>query len=206
QASDVETMDSHAISSTTADRLFKNLHAYMFYWDDDIELQNGIVEDYEQKDDETWVFKIKEGIEFHNGDTLTAEDIKFSLERVMEDSSLKQYLYFKQLEEVNVLDEYEVEIKTDGLMTTLKTLLAKSGAEILPHKYIEEGGMDEFQKHPIGAGPYEFVEWEKDSQVTLKPFDNYYGEDPKWEEVVLRSIPESSTRVGELVSGNVDLI
>lgn len=206
QSSDLETMDPQAVSSTTADRIFKNMHAYMFYWDENVELENGVVEDYEQKDDETWVFQLKEGIEFHNGDALTAEDVKFSLERVMEDSSLKQYLYFNQLKEVNVLGEYEVEIKTDGPMTTLLTLLAKSGSEILPKNYIDEVGMSEFQNDPIGAGPYKFVEWQKDAHVVLEPFEDYYDGEPKWKEVIIRSIPENSTRVGELISGDVDII
>ncbi|MFA1820108.1 ABC transporter substrate-binding protein [Virgibacillus oceani] len=206
QSSDVETMDPQAVSSTTADRLFKNMHAYMFYWDENVDLKNGIVEEYEQKDDETWVFTLKEGVKFHNGDPLTAEDVQFSLERVMEDSSLKQFLYFNQLEEVNVLDEYELEIKTDGPMTTLLTLLAKSGSEILPKNYIDELGMDEYQNNPIGAGPYKFVEWQKDAQVTLEPYEDYYDGDPEWDEVILRSIPENSTRVGELISGDIDII
>jgi|SRR5690625_1696868 len=206
QPNDLETMDPQAVSATSSDRIFKNMYSYMFYWDENVELQQDLVVDYEQIDDETWRFEIRDDVEFHNGDPLTAEDIKFTLERVMTDSSLKQFLYFKQLKEVNVIDDYEIEIVTDGIMTTLLTLLAKSGAEILPKNYIEEVGIEEFQNNPVGSGPYKYVEWQKDSHVTLERNDNYYDGTPKWDEVTFKAIPESSTRVGELINGGVDII
>lgn len=205
QSSDVTTMDPQNSLSTTGDRVFRNMFSRLFFWDDKMELQPDAVEKYEQVDDETWTFTLKDGITFHNGDSLTAEDVKFSLERVMSDDTLKEYPYFKQLKEINVVDDLQIEIITDGPMPTLLKLLAKSGSDIIPKQYFEEVGLEEYQKNPIGSGPYKYVDWKRDDKVILEPYNDYFGDKPKWDEVVVRAITESSTRVGELLTGGVDL-
>jgi peptide/nickel transport system substrate-binding protein len=123
----------------------------------------------------------------------------------MNDDSLKEYPYFTQLSEVKVVDELTVEIITDGPMPTLLRLLSKSGSDIIPKKYFEEVGLEEFQKNPIGSGPYQFVEWIRDDKVVLAANENYFDGTPAWKEVIVRAIPESSTRVGELLTGGVDI-
>lgn len=205
QSADLTTMDPQNSLSTTGDRVFRNMFSRLFYRDNNMEIQPELVDTYESIDDVTWHFKLKEGVTFHNGDALTAEDVKFSLERVMTDDTLKEFPYFKQFLEVNAVDELTVEIKTDGPMPTILPLLAKSGSDILPKNYFEEVGVEEFQKNPIGSGPYKYVEWKHDDRVVLEAYDDYFGEAPKWEQVIVRAIPESSTRVGELLTGGVDI-
>ncbi|MEN2465966.1 ABC transporter substrate-binding protein [Ornithinibacillus sp. FSL M8-0202] len=206
QSADLTSMDPHNSLSTNAERVMRNMYSRLFYWDKNMEVQQDVVESYEQIDDETWVFTLKDGITFHNGDPLTAEDVKFSLERVMTDQTLKEFPYFTQLKEVNVVDELNVEIVTDGPMPTLFKVLAKSGSDILPKKYFEEVGVEEFQKNPIGSGPYQYVEWKPDDRVVLEPYEDYFGgNNQKWDQVIVRAITESSTRVGELLTGGVDI-
>lgn len=205
QSADITTLDPQNSLSTNGDRVFRNMFNRLFSRDENMEIQPELVESYENIDDETWQFKLKEGVTFHNGDPLTAEDVKFSLERVMTDQTLKEYPYFTQLKEINVVNDFTVEIVTDGPMPTLLPLLAKSGSDIMPSKYIEEEGMEEFQKHPIGSGPYKFVEWNRDDKVVLEMNEEYFGDKPEWKEVTIRAIPESSTRVGELLTGGVDI-
>ena len=77
---------------------------------------------------------------------------------------------------------------------------------MMPSKYIEENGLDYYLENPIGCGPYKFKEWVKDDVVVLERYDDYFGETPYWDEVRFRSIPEASTRVAELLTGNVDII
>ncbi|UUI02357.1 ABC transporter substrate-binding protein [Oceanobacillus jeddahense] len=206
QASDIPSIDPQNSLSTTGDRVHRNLFSRLFIWDNDLDLQEDLVDTYEQVDEETWHFHLKEGVTFHNGDSLTAEDVKFSLERVMTDETLKEYPYFGQLDEVNALDDLTVEVVTDGPMPTLLNLLAKSGSDVLPKDYFEEVGVEEFQNNPIGSGPYKFVEWVKDDRVVLEANEDYFGEDPKWKNVEVRAITESSTRIGELLTGGVDII
>lgn len=206
QSADITTLDPQDSLSTNGERIFRNMYNRLFQRNKDMEIVPELVEDYENVDDETWHFKLIEGVTFHNGDELTAEDVKFSLERLMTEETLKEYPYFTQLKEVNVLSDYEVEIITDGPMPTLFHVLAKSGADILPKNYIEEVGMDEFVKAPIGSGPYKFVSWDVDSEVKLEKYEKYFGEEPAWDTVTVRAISESSTRISELLTGGVDLI
>ncbi|WP_284035559.1 ABC transporter substrate-binding protein [Neobacillus sp. 114] len=205
QSADITTLDPQNSLSTNGDRVFRNMFSRLFARDVNMEIKPELVESYENVDDVTWKFKLKSGVKFHNGDPLTAEDVKFSLERVMTDKSLKEFPYFTQLKEIKVLDDQNLEIITDGPMPTLLPLLAKSGADVMPKKYFEEVGLEEFMKKPVGSGPYQFVEWKRDDQVVLKGFGEYFGGKPKWKEVIVRAIPESSTRVGELLTGGVDL-
>ncbi|SDM66471.1 peptide/nickel transport system substrate-binding protein [Fictibacillus solisalsi] len=205
QSADITTMDPQNSLSTTGDRVFRNMFNRLFYRDANMEVQPELVEAYENVDDVTWKFKLKQGVTFHNGDPLTAEDVKFSLERVMNDQTLKEYPYFTQLAKIKVIDDLTLEIITDGPMPTLLRLLAKSGADVIPKKYFEEVGLKEFQKKPIGSGPYQFVEWKRDDRVVLEAYPDYFDGAPKWKEVIVRAIPESSTRVGELLTGGVDI-
>ncbi|MTW87907.1 ABC transporter substrate-binding protein [Virgibacillus dakarensis] len=205
QSADLTTMDPQNSLSTNGERVFRNMFSRLFIWDQDMEIQPDVVDKYEQIDEVTWRFTLKEGITFHNGDPLTAEDVKFSLERVMTDQTLKEFPYFKQLKEVNVLDDLNVEIVTDGPMPTLLKVLAKSGSDILPKNYFEEVGGEGFQKKPIGSGPYKYVDWVHDDKVILEPYEDYFGDTAKWDKVEVRAITESSTRVGELLTGGVDI-
>ncbi len=206
QSADITTLDPQDSLSTSGERIFRNMYNRLFARNQDMEIVPELVEDFENIDDETWHFKLIEGVTFHNGEELTAEDVKFSLERVMTEKSLKEYPYFTQIKEVNVLGDYEVEIITDGPMPTLQHVLAKSGADIMPKDYVEEVGMEGFAKEPIGSGPYKFVNWDVDSQVELEKYTDYYGEEAVWDTVTIRAISESSTRVSEFLTGGVDLI
>ena len=206
QSSDLTTMDPQNALSTTSDNIFHNMYSRLFIRDDKMEIKPDLVESYQLINDTTWHFTLKKGVTFHNGDPLTSQDVKYTLERVVTDKKLKEAAYFKEIAEVKVIDDLNFEIITKNPLPTMLNLLAKSGADIMPHKYIQEIGWDQFLRNPIGSGPYQFVEWKRDDRVVLKPYDNYYGgKVTQWEQVIYRSIPESSTRVGELLTGGIDL-
>ena len=136
----------------------------------------------------------------------TAADVKYTYERAATDESLAENHIFKVIKEVQIIDDYTVRFATDGPYPTLLSLLSKNGSQVMPSKYIEENGLDYYLEHPIGCGPYQFKEWVKDNVVVLERYDDYFGGTPYWDEVRFRAIPEASTRVAELLTGNVDII
>lgn len=89
----------------------------------------------------------------------------------------------------------------------LLDLLSKRASEILTKNYMEENGIDYFNENPIGSGPYKYVEWIKDDLVIMEPYEDYFkGKETEWVKVIVRSILESTTTVGELLTGNADII
>ncbi|WP_456277831.1 ABC transporter substrate-binding protein [Bacillus sp. AK128] len=203
---DMVSFDIHNHNNTSTEAIHINVFNYLFKRDAQQVIQPDLVESYELVNDTTWAFKLKEGVAFHNGDVLTSEDVKFTLERVAKDSSLKEHPNYKQILEVKVVDELNFEIITDGPQPALINRLARLGSGILPKKYIDENGWDHFLENPIGTGPYKFVEWVRDDRIVFEPYENYFeGKVDEWEQLVFRVIPESSTRVAELLTGGVDI-
>ncbi len=157
-------------------------------------------------DDLTWTFKIRDDASFSNGDPITIEDVKWSLDRVSSDEGLVAYIYFKYIDNVEIVDDATIKVTTESPRPDMTSLLCMPSSTILPSKFIEENGMEAYIKEPVSSGPYLLKEWIPDDHYTLTPNPDYYGEPATWEEVVVRAIPESSTRVSELLTGGVDLI
>ena len=204
---DVKSMDLYAFNDHVSWMAANNLYNTLFKRTAEGEIVPDLSESYENMDDNTWEITLKKGVKFHNGVELTAEDVKFSLERAATDETLAERSAFSSIKEVKVLEPYKLQIITDKPNPLFLGVLARTSAVIYPKAYIEENGMDHFNEKPVGTGPFVFAEWQRGSQVTLKPFDQYFeGAVKDWSEVVFRILPESSTRVGELLTGGVDLI
>jgi len=203
---DMTSQDIHDHNGSLTEAIHTNMYNYLFKRDEDGEIYPELVDTYENIDDYTWEFTLHEGVKFHNGDELTAEDVKFTLERVANDDSLREHFQYKQIEEVEVIDDYQFNIKTYDPEPVLLNRLSRIGSSILPKDYIEENGWDYFYDHPIGTGPFKFVEWNRDSEIVFEVFDDYFeGKVEDWDKLEFRVVPEDSTRVAELLTGGVDI-
>lgn len=204
---DLVSMDIHNHNSIPTEAVHTNMYNYLFRKNAEEEILPDLVEEYEIEDDYTWDMTIKEGVTFHNGDELTAADVKFTLERVANDESLREHSHYRNIEEVEVIDEYHFKIHTYEPEPILLNRLSRIGSGILPKDYIEEHGWDHFLENPIGSGPFQFVSWDRDSKIVLEPYEEYFdGAIEEWEQIVFRVIPEESTRIAELLTGGVDII
>ena len=205
---DMMTTDPQALNNGTTTSILYNVYSNLVKQDDAGELYMDLAESYELLEDQvTWRFKIREDAVFQDGSPVTAADVAYSLNRVMNDETSFDYTNFTPLKEAVAVEEYVVDVISEAPYPIMLNLLAKGGAAVLPMNYIEENGIDAFLAAPIGSGAYQLTEYVKDDHVTLVPFDGYYGEkNPDWEEIIFRVIPESSTRVGELIAGNVDAV
>ncbi len=207
QGGDITTFDMQNHNNGVTGAVLGNFsHGLIERADEDNAWVCVLAESYETIDDFTWEFKLRDDVTWHNGDPFTAADVKWTLERVATDESLAENHIFSVIKEVQIVDDYTVRIITDGPYPTMLSLLSKNGSQMMPSKYIEENGLDYYLENPIGCGPYKFKEWVKDDVVVLERYDDYFGETPYWDEVRFRSIPEASTRVAELLTGNVDII
>ncbi|MGI2328133.1 ABC transporter substrate-binding protein [Planococcus sp. YIM B11945] len=202
---DIVTFDIHDHNTTSTEAIHVNMFNYLLKNEGEKGFTPDLAESWENVDDTTWSFKLKEGVKFHNGEDLTADDVKFTLERVAKDDALLEHGNYNQIKEVKVISDYEFEIITVNPEPALLNRLSRLGSSILPKDYIETEGWEVFLEQPVGTGPYKFKEWKKDDRLTLEANSEYFGDAPKWEELVFRSIPEDSTRVSELLTGGVDV-
>src|SRR5881296_3929585 len=149
-------------------------------------------------------FVLRKGVRFHNGDTVTAEDVKFSLERYRGASgkALKE-----SVAAVETPDPGRVRIRLKRPWPDFMTfyLGATGAAWIVPKKYVEKVGDDGFKKAPIGAGPYRFVSFTPGVELVLEAFDQYWRKVPNVKRLVFKSIPDETTRLAALKRGEVDI-
>jgi peptide/nickel transport system substrate-binding protein len=172
-----------------------------------------LAESVTQLDDTTYEVKIHEGVLFHNGDELTADDVAFTFQRLWDpatESPRARMGNMANVENVEVVDRYTLRWTTKvpfGPPSTAVVGMHFTGQEILHKATYEDLSMDEARTHPpIGVGPFKFVEWVPDQRVVMEAFEDYWQGTPKVERIVWRSIPEESTRVAELLAGSVDMI
>jgi peptide/nickel transport system substrate-binding protein len=159
--------------------------------------------------DTEWEFKLRKGVKFHNGDLMTAEDVKYSFERVLEPGKDKkrspQYGNIRAIKEVRIVDPETIRILTDKPFPLLLERLVFF--PIVPKKHIEKVGDDAFgTSAPVGTGPWKFVEWKRDQYIRLEAFEQHWRGRPPFKHLVIRAIPEVASQIAELKTGGVDLI
>src|SRR5882724_3987929 len=159
----------------------------------------------QSKDGLTYEFVLRRGIKFHNGDPVTAEDVKFSFERYR---GAGAKLLKDRVREVQVVEagrvRFQLKEPWPDFMTFYGTSATGSGW-VVPKKYVEKVGDDGFKKAPIGAGPYRFVSFTPGVELVLEAYEGYWRKTPAIKRLVLRSLPEETTRAAALKKGEVDI-
>jgi peptide/nickel transport system substrate-binding protein len=152
----------------------------------------------------SYALSLRKGVKFHNGDPLTAEDVKFSLERYRGAAakSLKD-----RVASVDIHDPHRLTIRLKEPWPDFLTFYAgASGAGwIVPKKYVEQVGDDGFKKAPVGAGPYKFVSFTPGVELVCEAFEEYWRKKPTIKRLVFKVIPDESTRLAALQRGEVDI-
>src|SRR6195952_345450 len=152
----------------------------------------------------TYDFVLRKDVLFHNGEKLTADDVKFSFARYRgsDRSLLKQ-----RVEAIETPDPQHIRIKLKQPWPDFLTFYAgATGAGwIVPRKYVEKVGDDGFKKAPVGAGPYKFVSFNPGVELVLEAFGPYWRTTPRVKRLVLKVIPDESTRLAALKRGEIDI-
>jgi len=201
-ANETPSVTTNLHNAVAGDYINEMTHSNLFKQNENMEIVQDVCESYEIVSDTEWVFKIYEGIKYHNGMEMTAHDVKASLELCKESPEVAQY--GQSSKEIEVVDDYTIKIITDGPQSGLLSDLTHHGNCILPKELIESG--HDFNKEPIGSGPYKMVEWAKGESLTFEAFDEYFGEKAPIKTVIWKVIPEGSSRTMALEAGEVDLI
>src|SRR2546425_6737168 len=153
----------------------------------------------------TYEFVLRKGVRFHNGEPVTPEDVKFSFERYKGASAklLKDYVAA-----VEIVDPQRVRFRLKRPWPDFMTFYgspATGAAWIVPKKYVEKVGDEGFKKAPVGAGPYKFVSFTPGLELVLEANEHYWRKTPSVKTLVVRSVPDESTRLAMLKRGEADI-
>ncbi|HTO13518.1 MAG TPA: ABC transporter substrate-binding protein [Candidatus Binatia bacterium] len=208
-ASHAPTLDPHMHFERVGILVNINMFDSLLHRNARLEYEPSLATSWKALGDTQWEFKLRKGVKFHNGDALTAEDVKFSIERVTEPGKEKkkspQYGNIRAIKDVRIVDAETVHIVTDKPFPLLLERLVFF--PIVPRKHIEKVGDDAFgTTAPVGTGPWKFVEWKRDQYIRLEAFDAHWRGKPPFKHLVIRAIPEVATQVAEMKTGGVDLI
>jgi peptide/nickel transport system substrate-binding protein len=158
----------------------------------------------ESRDGLVYEFKLKRGLRFHNGDPMTAEDVKFSFDRYNGAGVRELRARVRQLDIVDPLTvRFTLKEPWPDFMTFYGTTATAAGI-VLPKKYFESVGADGFKAKPVGAGPYRFVSQRPGIEIVLEASPTYWRHVPYVRKLTLKSVPDSTTRLAMLRSGETD--
>ena len=205
QGTDAASLDPQLQGDAFSTSILANVFDTLIYRAASLDLEPGLATSWELVDDTTWRLTLREGVTFHNGDPFTADDVKFSLERPL-DAALGSPLAgrFAVIAGVDVIDDFTVDVRTTAPYPLLPARLSEWF--MLSKAYVEATPQATLSITPVGTGAYVFVEWVKDSHLDLRANESYWRGVPTIRDVTFRPIPELSTRVAALQSGDVDLI
>ncbi len=202
-----DSIDPHWSTLGSQAEALRHIYDTLVDVDEKLQLKPGLAVSWEPIDDTTWEFKLREGVKFHDGTDFTAEDVKFSIERIPEVTGpMSMTLYTKYVDSVEVVDDYTLRINTKGIAPALPNDFTR--LFVVPSETGMEAGNEEFNsgEKAIGTGPFTFVSWQPKGDLVLEKFDGWWGGDVAWDKVTRKEIPDDAARVASLRSGEVDLI
>ena len=158
----------------------------------------------ESPDGLTYEFKLRRGLKFHNGDPVTSDDVRFSFERYQGAAAKELKTHVRQVDAVDPLTvRFHLREPWPDFMTFYGTTATAAGI-VLPRKYYEQVGAEGFRQKPVGAGPFKFVAQRAGVDITLEAFPGYWRHAPHIKRLTLNSVPDSTTRLTMLKSGQTD--
>lgn len=199
-------LDPHTITASASIRIFRQIYNTLIDVDDEMNFIPELAQSWDQPDDLTYIFKLREGVKFHNGREMTAEDVKYSFERVLNpDTAAIGKSYYDSIDSIEVVDTYTVKFTLKEPFAPFLTNLTSLYGAIVPKEVIEENG--NLMQVACGTGPFMLKEWIPDNKIILEKNPDYYEEGlPKLEGIEYYVMTDESSRIAALRTGNVHLI
>lgn len=206
-----DSIDPHFTATGTHAEALKHVFDTLVWSGDGLELMPRLAESWKVINDNTWEFKLRRGVKFHDGSDFTAQDVKFSIERVPVVSGPNPTtIYVRRVKDVKIIDPHTVLVITEGAAPTLPNdfirlfIVSSKAAAGLTKETANEAFNS--GKAAIGTGPYKYVSWQPKGDLVLARNDSYWGPKEPWARHVRKEIPNDAARVAQLKAGQLDLI
>ncbi|MCF7946159.1 MAG: ABC transporter substrate-binding protein [Spirochaetia bacterium] len=198
-------LDPHIVTAFSSMRRLDLLYNRLVRLDDNMKVVPDLAESWEIPNNTTYIFNLRKGVKFHNGREMVAEDVKYSLERVLDDKTASPgRSYIATIDKVEVVDDYTVKLHLSAPLASLLNALTSNNISIVPKEVVEEHG--NLQRVAVGTGPYMLDEWVADNSMTLVRNPDYFEEGlPMAEKVVFRVIPEEASLLAGVKSGELNI-
>lgn len=204
--SDAENLDHHFMNtinaaSVTHGKVYEGLVGR----DKNANIQPLLAESWNQVDDKTWEFKLRNDVKFHDGTPFNASAVKTNFDRLL-DPNVKapRAGVFKMVNEVKVIDDYTVQFILNEPFAPLLSILASHEGGIISPKTIEKFGKNIINE-PNGTGPFAFNSWTPGQEIVLVKNNQYFGEKAKVDEVIFKIVPEETTRISMIETGEAHI-
>jgi len=205
--SEPATLDPHKASNRYNYMFNSNMFEGLYVRNDKAELVLALAESVAiASDGLTYTFKLRKGVKFHDGSTMTADDVKFSFERAINPNTKNPLLaYIKTIDRVDIVNTDTVALKLKERDAIFLKKLAFAGW-IVPKNYIQSVGEDGFAKKPIGTGPFKFVSRSINEQIEMEANEQHWSSVPKVKSLIIKTVPEDAVRLALLQTGEADIV
>jgi ABC-type transport system substrate-binding protein len=201
---DVENMNIRRVTSSPSFSVLEHMYETLFYMTPEGELEPLLAESIEEGEaDNTFIIRLRQGIQFTDGTPFNAEAVKINLDWILENTPVFGFL-IDQIDSVTVVDEHTVQIQTLSDFAPLSAHLSHGAIAMVSPALIEQGE-ETMNSTAIGTGPYTLGNWSPDESVTLQRNPDYWGDAPAIDTVVFRVVKEDGARIVEIEAGTVDV-
>jgi peptide/nickel transport system substrate-binding protein len=203
------TMDPHLSGSKIDRQVYHNIYEPLLTLDTKLNIKPGLAESWTQPDGKTLIFKLRKGVKFHDGTELTAEVAKFNFNRMKTEAKSLRKGEVANIDTVDVVDSHTIKINLKKPDASLLATLTDRAGMMVSQKVIQERGAGlERDAKGAGTGPFEFVEWVKDSHLVIKRNDNYWDKKggPYLDRIRYRPIPDDVVKLQSLQGNEIDVM
>ena len=203
QDGESKSLDIHQGNDGFSLRANRLIYSRLVEADENMQIHPGLAESWQQLDDKTMQFKLRKGIKFHNGDDFTAEDVKFSFERMM--NSPRIAFVLPPIERIDIVDDYTVNIVTKTPFGPLLAHLSHPALGMVSKKLLTENP-EALKEKPIGTGSYKFKEWIYGDKLVLEKNEDFYDKNERGlKYIIFKNVVEASNRAIGLETGEIDI-
>ena len=202
QGSKPKSLDPNMYNEIPALTITEQIFNTLLKVDENGNIVPELAESFEYVSPTELVIKIRQGVKFHNGDTLTSKDVAFSINRMLDKPASR--VMIDAITKVEIIDDYTVKLILSEPSSPLLFGLAHPLTAILNEKDTIAKN-DVIATEPVGTGPYKFVEWGSGEKIELVAFDDYFEGRPKIDNLTYRAITENSSRLAALETGEIDI-